>query len=570
MANWKYVTGSVVNGITIASVANEQTKPSNACYIAKWGNNTTGNGSRDRPYLTITFAYSTIGVNVSQIFVIGSGVYRGESINIAGNATSASKTFVGDGFVEINGTGLNNFFTDYLFLDVYVMFIDIIFKNYVRIVESNFSGGGYPKGSVNCRYINTSTDIVMGSSIINNTFMGCSIVSIEFGGNFQPSNFSKQIRNNTFVNCKNVFIGKGTNNSSPTYTVWAEIYNVFKNCNIQYQQATYTDYNLYHNCNFRFNNTAGTQPSLLPEDAGNTYIPSGWIGNPTGSRPTTPAAIQAGQVAAGFAGKGFANSIVQTDYPTDPNFNNISLLDFTLKPTSPARNLAYEGTFVGAKSVGTPLKFRLVEGNGDWLNSASSNLTIIDDSATLTNSANTATIESNVVDLGKDKVLRAISMLGLLGDRNGEWVDSSTDLDSVTTASGSNLLIANQSYVVETGTITYNSVLYQVGQKFAVISGTLDYTPTGGGVVRRIIEAPNRVCYEMRISSISAVDCSAQSYFKYEFEVQPTVNRVGNVGSGAITLGNGEITFNRTPANVFLVSARWIQIRLNVQNNNLV
>ena len=73
------------------------------------------------------------------------------------------------------------------------------------------------------------------------------------------------------------------------------------------------------------------------------------------TRPTTVAAIQAGQVAAGFGGVGFANSMV-----TDPLFNNVALGDFTLQPTSPARNLAYEGTFVGAKSVGTVLKFRLL------------------------------------------------------------------------------------------------------------------------------------------------------------------------------------------------------------------
>ncbi len=567
MANWKYTSGSVVNGITIASVANEQTKPSNTCYVAKWGNNTSGNGSRDRPYQTLQFAYSTIAVNVTQIFVTGSGVYRGETINVSGNASYATKVFIADGYVEIDGTGLASFFVDYVFLDIYVMLIGIVFKNYGNIVNSNFgTAGTYSKGSQNCVYVNTSTDLIIGSAITNNVFINCNLISLEHGGQIQPSNFSRLIRNNSFINCKNVYIGKGSFNQSPTYTIWVEVYNIFKNCNIQYLQATYTDYNIYHNCNFRFNATAGTQPTLLPEDSGNTYIPTGWMT----TRPTTPAGIQAGQVAAGFGGVGFANSMV-----TDPLFNNVALGDFTLQPTSPARNLAYEGTFVGAKSVGTPLKFRTVEANGDFKNSLSTNLTIVDNSATITTD-NIGSIESNVIDLTKDKVLRAISILGLLGDRNGEWVDTSTDLDSTTTASGSNLLILNSSYIVEVGTITYNSILYQVGQKFAVIAGQLDYTPTGGGVVRRIIEAPNRVCYEMRVSSISSGDCSSATYFKYEFDTQPTVNKVGNVASGAINRGNGNQSydangaFDRTPANVFLLSARWIQIRLNVQNNNLV
>ena len=61
MANWKITTGySIgiprqlqpaavvdygVTVVTIASVANEQTRPSNAVYVAKWGNNTDINSS---------------------------------------------------------------------------------------------------------------------------------------------------------------------------------------------------------------------------------------------------------------------------------------------------------------------------------------------------------------------------------------------------------------------------------------------------------------------------------------------------------------------------------------------
>jgi hypothetical protein len=365
--------------------------------------------------------------------------------------------------------------------------------------------------------------------------------------------FSRYFINNTFVNIKNVDFIQNTNSN------FSLIYNVYKNCNIQFRTATNSDYCVYHNCNFRFNASAGTQPTNLPEDSGNTYVPTGWMT----TRPTTPSAIQAGQVAAGFGGVGFANSLV-----ADPLFNNASIYDFTLQSNSPARNLAYEGTFVGAKSIGIPLKFRTTEANGDWKNSLATNLTITDDSALLTTD-NTALIESNVIDLGAETVLRATSIQQILGDRNGEWVDTDTDLDSSTTASGSNLLVVNSSYVVEGGTVTYNGTLYQIDQKFAVVSGVTDYTPTGGGVVRKIVASPNRVCYEMRFSNISSADVASQTYFKYEDLVQPTVNRTGNVATGAITKGNGDITFDRTPANVFIVSARYIQLRLTVQNNNL-
>lgn len=572
MANWKITTGyiqrinfigsgpsNVVSTVTIPSTINEQTRPTNIAYVAKWGNDTTGNGSRDRPFLTVATAKSVLTPGTPSMIVLGTGVYN-TTLNVG---SSEQIALVGDGAVIIDGTTFNNFITGSLSF-VSFSFSNLTFNNFISIGLS-LGTSCYSIVYNNC-VVDKVTNVFIGSTSVllsSNTFSNINLLEVSpLGGGaaFTYTSFSKIERNNSFINIKNVrYIAQ------PLFIWSGGYYNVFKNCNIQYQATTYTDYNVYHNCNFRFNTTAGTQPTGFPEDSGNTYVPTGWMA----TRPTTSAAIQAGQVAAGFAGVGFANSIVQTDYPTDPNFNNISLLDFTLKPTSPARNLAYEGTFVGAKSVGTPLVFRTIQANGNWNNSGATNLTVVDDSATLTTDSN-AVIESNVVDLGKDKVLRAISMLGLLGNRNGEWVDTSTDLDSVTTASGSNLLIANQSYIVEVGTVTYNGVLYQVGQKFAVISGTLDYTPTGGGVVRKIIEAPNRVCYEMRISSVSAVDCSAQSYFKYEFGVQPSVNKVGNVSSGAISKGNGDITFDRTVANVFLLSAQWIQIRLNVQNNNLV
>lgn len=565
MANWKITTGYSIGiprlqqpaapidygitVVTIASVANEQTRPSNAVYVAKWGNNTAGNGSRDRPYLTISAANTHFGIQTGCILVLGSGVYR-ESLTVSN--TQSFIAIIGDGDVTLDGTGIANLLTNSN--NTNTLFVGLKIRNHLNV--------GRPQAMACTSYINCKIDTCDSVYATSEGFLQGNTVSNCVKMTFDTSTvtgasgliaFSRDKKNNTFVNIKNVLVSTNT-------PIFYNLYNIYKNCNIQHRFATATDYNLYHNCNFRFNATAGTQPVGLPEYSGNTYVPSGWMA----TRPTTPAAIQAGQVAAGFAGAGFANSLM-----SDPLFNNISLGDFTLQSTSPARNLAYEGTFVGAKSVGTPLVFRTIQANGNWNNSGATNLTVVDDSATLTTDS-TAVIESNVIDLGKDKVLIAISMLGLLGDRNGEWVDSSTDLDSVTTASGSNLLIVNQSYIVETGTITYNGVLYQVGQKFAVISGTLDYTPTGGGVVRKIIEAPNRVCYEMRISSISSADCSSATYFKYEFEVQPTANKVGNVSSGAITLGNGEITFNRTPANVFLLSARWIQIRLNVQNNNLV
>lgn len=550
MANWKITTGysityenqvgapSYQSGIfTIPSSVNEQTPPSDVFYVAKWGDDITGNGSRDRPYLTIN---KVSGSGTPRLIVIGTGVYR-EACSQPG-----IMIFVADGNVTIEGTGINNFMST---AQGGYTFIGFKITNFL-----NIGGGGaqYCVALQSC-VVSNILGVVENRSLTsnNNIYYNINRFFDNTANGMTAQAFSRYLQKNTFVNIKNVeFL-------LPSNVPFGSIYNIFKNCNIQYRAATRADYNLYHNCNFRFKSTAGTQPTGLPEDSGNTYIPSGWMT----TRPTTPAEIQAGQVAASFSGVGFANSLV-----ADPLFTNIALMDFTLQPTSLARNLAYEGTFVGAKSVGTPLKFRLVEGQGDFKFSSNVNLTIVDDSATLTNSASTATIESNVIDLGKDKVLRAISMQGLLGDRNGEWVDSSTDLDSGITASGS--LVPNQSYIVETGTLTYNGPTYTIGQKFAAVSGATTYT--GVGEARRIIEAPNRVCYEMRFSSISAVDCESKPYYKFEFDTQPTVNRTSDVSTNPIQYGNGEVLFRRGTNQVFIISGQWIQIRLNIQNNNLV
>lgn len=568
MANWKITTGYAVTNealigaptyasgvFIISSATNEQTPPTNVRYVAKWGNNTSGNGSRDRPYLTISRAITDFSGSPAQsLIVVGSGVYR-ESCSIT---TQNACMFVADGDVTIEGTGINNFLST---AQGGYTFIGFKITNFL-----NIGGGGaqYCVALQNC-VVSNILGVVENRSLKsnNNIYYNINRFFDNTANGMTTQAFSRYLQKNTFVNIKNVeFL-------LPANVPFGSIYNIFKNCNIQYRAATGADYNLYHNCNFRFNATAGTQPSLLPEDTvngfPNSYVPTGWIGTSgvavTG-RPSTPAEIQAGQVAAGFAGIGFAKSLV-----TDPLFNNVALGDFTLQPTSPARNLAYEGTFIGAKSVGTPLKFRTVEANGDWDNTTAlgTNITVVDNSATLTTDA-VGTIVSNVINLGKDKVLRAISMQGLLGDRNGEWVDTSTDLDSGITASGS--LVPNQSYIVETGTLTYNGPTYTIGQKFAAVSGATTYS--GAGEARRIIEAPNRVCYEMRFSSISAVDCEAQPYYKFEFDTQPTVNRTSDISTNPIQYGNGEVLFRRGTNQVFIISGQWIQIRLNVQNNNLV
>jgi len=554
MANWKnnpgtsvtFETGNIYGFFpitaTIASVANTVTKPSNAAYVAKFGSDATGNGSQDRPYGSIQGAINSFSTGATiNVIIVGNGVYREALIN----TTTKNFIFLADGNVTLEGAGLNDLFVNPGANANMFILNGFVVRNYSQVGFEFLQAINYISFR-NCLFYNVLTVFTRGSELKGNIFVNAT--KMGFSGNDYLN--KRLISNNTFVNIKNVLLG-----NTPVAT-FSCMHNIFRNCNIEFSAATALDYSLFYNCNFRFNGSAGTLPASLPESSGNTYIPSGWVS----PRPTTLPALQAAHSTAFSATTNFPNCLFG-----DPAFNSIELLDFTLQETSPARNLAYEGTFVGAKSVGKRLLVRATEANGDFTNSGATNLTIADDAATLTTDA-LANITSKVIDLGEDRELKAISFLGVLGDRNGEWPDTNRDLDASTISSGTSLT-ANDSYIVEAAsiTITGGSTL-AVGTKFTAVSGQLAFT--GSGVVRKITERPNRANYELKFSSVSSADCAAQSTWTLiEFGTKPTVNRTGNTSSGSITKGNGDITFDF--ANAFSIVGRWVQIKVSIQNNDL-
>jgi len=63
---------------------------------------------------------------------------------------------------------------------------------------------------------------------------------------------------------------------------------------------------------------------------------------------------------------------------------------------------------------------------------------------------------------------------------------------------------------------------------------------------------------------------TTDAYQYYETFGPLSCNREGNVFTGAITKGNGDPFFDRTPANIFKIAAKYIQIRYTIQANNLI
>jgi hypothetical protein len=303
----------------------------------------------------------------------------------------------------------------------------------------------------------------------------------------------------------------------------------------------------------------------------------------------------------------------------DPKFNNVSIGDYTLAFDSPAKNLSYFGTYVGAYSIAQGLKIRSLATTSDFDNSTAVNITIADDSLTLTDVNSIASIVTKPVSNPTGRELSKFPVFGLNADRNGEFVDSTSDLATSTIAAGTTLL-ASTPYTVEVGSITYNSVVYTAGSRFtSLVSSPGTFTTSTGGVVREILEAPSRENLEARFSngasgytasgsivldnwyfvelnsitydsvtyavgaffkgtatttftgsgSARQVFASADPFFYFEINQKPTSNNVGNGRTGAIVRGNGDKDFDRTTANVFPINQKFIQVKYTIQVNNL-
>ncbi|MDB4918775.1 hypothetical protein [Mucilaginibacter sp.] len=303
----------------------------------------------------------------------------------------------------------------------------------------------------------------------------------------------------------------------------------------------------------------------------------------------------------------------------DPLFNNSAIGDFTLQFNSPAKNLSYFGTYVGAKSIAYPIKARATESAGGFDFSTAVNLTVADDSITLTNPALDAQIDTHVIVNAIARELANFPSYGFNADRNGQYIDSIADLDTVTKSPTDTLNIPAP-YIVETGAIVYNGATYQPGDRFTTVAGQTTFTTVASGVVREILEAPQRhtimarfgdggstvttgtalvvgyfyyvvngsVTYDSVIynagSIFKAIDTNAftgsgsvfialstEAFQHYEPGIKPTSNNTGDARTGSILRGNGDPAYVRGGLGVkeFPINAKFIQIRYYIRVNNL-
>lgn len=593
--NWRYKSGSILpNGVVIPTTA-DNVKPALVTYVAHWGNDITGNGSRERPFRTPNLIADNSG-NI----ILASGVYR-----ISTALNSQQNYWFGDGNVVLDCSYANLAFlfndTD---LAINYRFNNVTFKGSGTTVLSKGIYNQHNYGIIeNCVFDGVSPSAVenvgdtyiLRNCIIKNINRGI-VVNRGIDGNVNYGVNRNTNRNNTYVNCRGINISGFNYDSS----------GIFYNCNINFTNAVTLfgcRYSLFHNCNFRINTTPLTG-SIYPS------LPTGFVYYT--SIETLKNAIIS------FFPETLP-TVLSACIFADPKFNNVDIGDLSLAFDSPAKTLSYFGTFVGANSIAQNLKVRSSATTSDFDNATAVNLTIADDSLTLTDVNSIASIVTKPISNLAGREISKLPVYGLTADRNGEVVDSTSDLATSTIAADTTLLTSTP-YIVEVGSITYNSVFHTPGSRFTSLTASPGtFTTSTNGVLREILEAPARENLEVRFSegasgytasgsivsgnwyfvelqsitydavtyvagsflkgtatttftgsgSARQVFASADPFSFFEINQKPASNNVGNSRTGAIVRGNGDKDFDRTTANVFPITQKFIQLKYTIQVNNL-
>lgn len=401
------------------------------CYISVFGVD-SNDGSVNAPYRTLQKAKDAVKRSIH----IGPGCWREAPLMVLDWIFAEGTVIDGTSFLThlfLGNPGLIN----------------------IRIINTT---GGYWSRLTNCFYKNISSPALLFASfksVLKNVGYLSSITLMA----------AALVKNTTFDNCWITLT-----NASDLYS--GVNYSIFYNCRITVAAAfannAANDYNILYGCSFKFgSDTTFKTQSDLESLYGVTGID----------------AVRAYHNAKFGTYNVFPNCKV-----IDPMFNNVLLEDYTLNPFSLARNMAYDGTFIGAKDIGYPTyayASDLDHPNAFYNASKSANILIANNSITLVRNADGSAagggnITEKSKDLSKVQELKTNQLSFVSADRNREMPNASPVIDYAAPMAAGMALISGNIYINEVDAVTYNTVLYPVGSRIYAIDNN---TFTGFGLL---------------------------------------------------------------------------------------
>jgi hypothetical protein len=576
--NWSFRPNVPNKYNLVVSDTPDDVKPGNCAYVAIWGNDNTGNGSRMYPWRTLNRALSDLE-NSGQTIIFGAGVYReyiDRNINLL--------NYIGDGDVKFDFSYHNNWSSR---------------SNGVAIFFKNIKFIGNGNNSVaRASYQDCSFDLAANGDGSGEVWLNNIVSNTDTRMMFVHTN-DNTANNNTFFKCTNIKLGSL---GAGSYTRS----NIYSNCNItidSYLALASCQYSLFHQCNFKLTiGGSGSGTTLFPT------VPDGfsYFDNIDDLR-------EALILAASNDGVNLVNPLYKC-LIADPKFNNPAIGDYSLSFDSPAKNASYFGTYIGAESIGYPILARSDSSVSGFDDDTNQNLIIADNSIVLADATIDASIETKVIPNLSQRELSKAPLFGFNADRNGQYIDSFADLDTTEIPATENLKPYTP-YLVGQSAITYNGAAILTGERFTTTS-VVNFTTENGGVCIEIFEAPQRhtilarsgnggetkivgdnltagfwyyvtgsVTHNGKVYSDQTFKATSNSgftgtgnviealtvetYQHYEPGIKFTSNNVGNERLGEIIRGNGDPDYERGTGKEFPINARFIQIKYIIRVNNL-
>ncbi len=233
--------------------------------------------------------------------------------------------------------------------------------------------------------------------------------------------------------------------------------------------------------------------------------------------------------------------------------------DFNLKPDSIAVNMAYDGSYIGARPVGQNIPI------------ADFTKTNIDTNGRVIDQNVDANAKStSIIDLGKIRQIVSWTALGDRAARNGQQINTEENL-SAPIAPGSNVLEDAKVYMCINDTITLDdagATTYNPWETFVAVdegSGVgLGFSTAGSGQLQEVLIEDYDQKIKIKSSKTDALLSTAPVLTFLLYASPPMVNVDGN---GIPTAGDGDTAFDEGTAVNFYT--RYLDPDIDIQENNL-